>query len=196
MTLLLASASPRRRELLARVGIEVQVLAAEVDEAVLPAEAVLDYARRVAGAKAAAIAARHPRRWVLAADTVVEVGGAILGKPANVDAARSMLTRLVATRHRVTTAFCLRRGDDATVEVVTTEVVMRAASADELEDYLAAGEWRGKAGGYAVQGMAAALITEVRGSITNVIGLPLAEVLAALRARDIARPCYQQGVPA
>jgi septum formation protein len=200
-TLVLASASPRRRELLARLGIPLEVWPAEIDESALPGEDALTYVRRVATAKVEAVAVALPQRWLLAADTVVEIDGAILGKAADDGEARAMLRRLVGRVHRVTTAFSLR-GPGASGQrlardrIVTTEVWMRAAGEPEIDDYVAAGEWRGKAGAYAIQGMAAALVTEIRGSVTNVVGLPLAEVLEELRAAGAAVPRYQQGVAA
>ncbi|WP_428261587.1 Maf family protein [Haliangium sp.] len=196
--LVLASASPRRRELLERVGVRVDVRPADVDESVRAGEAATAYARRVAVDKADLVAALVPGRVVLAADTVVEIDGAILGKAPGPDAARAMLARLVGRTHRVSTAFALRgpgaaRGAE---RVVTTEVSMRAASSAELDAYVRAGEWRGKAGAYAIQGMAAGLVSEVRGSVTNVIGLPLAEVLIALAEAGVDAPCYEHGVAA
>lgn len=199
--LVLASASPRRRELLARVGVALEVWPAEVDESVHPDEDALAYVRRVAAAKTEAVSTALPGRWVLGADTVVVIDGDILGKAPDADAARAMLGRLAGRAHQVSTGFCLR-GPGAgearcTVDrVVTTEVCMRAASAAEIDDYVRAGEWRGKAGAYAVQGMAAALVTEIRGSITNVIGLPLAEVLEELGRAGAAGPRYARGVAA
>lgn len=195
-TLILASASPRRRELLARVGIPIEVRPAAVDESLHPGEEALAYARRVAAAKADALAAACPDRWVLGADTVVEIDGAILGKAPDVEAARAMLRRLVGRAHRVATAFALRGPGAALDRVVTTEVTMRPAGDGEIDDYVRAGEWQGKAGAYAVQGMAAALVTEVRGSITNVIGLPLAEVVEALAQAGVAAPRYTEGTAA
>lgn len=194
--IVLASASPRRRELLERIGLEIEVRPADVDEIPEPGEAAVPYARRIAAAKADAVAAIVPDRWVLAADTVVEVDEAILGKPASETEARDMLARLVGRSHRVTTAVRLRRGERSTERVVTSVVTMRPAPAAELDDYIAAGEWRGKAGGYAVQGMAAALVSGVNGSITNVIGLPLAEVLEDLAAAGIGAARYTRGTPA
>jgi len=192
--LILASASPRRRELLERVGVPIAVRPADVDETVHPGEAPLDYVRRVAAAKADAAAA--PGAWVLAADTIVEIDGRILGKAADDDEARAMLRALRGRRHRVTTAVALRGPGGARDEVVTSDVVMVDASDADLDDYVASGEWRGKAGAYAVQGIAAALVAEVHGSITNVIGLPLAEVVALLRAAGAPAPRFRDGRPA
>jgi septum formation protein len=200
-TLVLASASPRRRELLARVGIPLEVWPAEIDESARPGESALTYVSRVAAAKVDAVTVALPQRWILAADTVVEIDGAILGKAADSGEAHAMLARLIGCVHRVITAFSLR-GPGAHGErlardrTVTTEVWMRDATRSEIDDYVRAGEWRGKAGAYAIQGMAAALVTEIRGSVTNVVGLPLAEVLDELVRAGVAAPRYQQGVAA
>jgi septum formation protein len=191
-TLILASASPRRRELLERVGIVTRVIPADIDESVLPGEEVVAYALRVAGEKAAAVAEQNPGDWVLAADTIVEQGGEALGKPADAAEAKAMLVRLRNGSHRVTTAMALVRRSDAKAHslAVSTEVHMRDFSDRELAAYIVGGEWQGKAGAYAVQGMAAAFVREVRGSISNVIGLPLAEVVEWLGEAGIAEPTY------
>lgn len=189
----LASASPRRRELLERIGLVIEVRPADVDETQRPGEPPLDYVRRVAAAKADAVAATVAG-WVLAADTIVELDGDILGKAADDDEARAMLRRLRGRTHRVTTAFALR-GPAATLEAVTSDVTMADFGDDDLEDYIACGEWRGKAGAYAVQGIGAALVVAVSGSITNVIGLPLREVVAALSAVGAAAPRFTAGTP-
>jgi septum formation protein len=190
----LASASPRRRELLERVGLAVDVRPADVDELQHPGEAPLAYVARVASAKADAVAA-VASGWVIAADTIVEIDGEVLGKAEDPAQARAMLLRLRGRTHRVTTAFSLR-GPRRHDELVTTEVVMGPFSDDDLDDYVACEEWRGKAGAYAVQGIAAALVASVQGSITNVIGLPLAEVLAALAGAGAVAPCFTAGRPA
>ena len=194
-TIILASASPRRRELLERVGISIEVLAADVDESLLPDEEAIPYALRVARAKATRISSDKPNQLVLAADTVVEVDSIPMGKASDREQARSMLLALRGRSHRVTTAVAMQRSGPSPVDCVldvTTVVVMRAFSDAELEDYLLAEEWKGKAGAYAVQGMAAAFVTEVRGSITNVIGLPLAEVVDLLSENGVI-PSYQGG---
>lgn len=187
--LVLASASPRRRELLERVGLRLRVLPTELDESVRAGEAPADYVRRVAAEKAAAavqalageaeLLAATP---VLAADTTVIVDRRALGKPADEAEARAMLTTLAGRRHEVTTAYRIVLGKREADRAVTTTVAFRLLDPREVDAYVAGGEWRGKAGGYAVQGVAAAFVTELRGSPTNVIGLPLAEVLADLRA--------------
>jgi septum formation protein len=190
--LVLASASPRRKELLERIGVPLDVRPADVDEAQSPGEAPLAYVTRIARAKADAA----PGEYVLAADTIVELDGDLLGKAADAAEARAMLARLRGRRHRVTTAWVLRAPHGTDAGTVTSEVVMTAASDAELDEYVASGEWRGKAGAYAVQGIAAALVAEVHGSITNVIGLPLAEVAAALRRAGGPAPSYARGIAA
>jgi septum formation protein len=197
--LVLASASPRRRELLQRVGLRLRIAAPEVDETPRPGEAAADYVRRMAADKVAAALrvqevspANEPAAAplaTLAADTIVILRGAILGKPRDEADARAMLERLSGHRHEVTTAYRIAFGARGAERAVSTTVAFRLIDPAELEAYLAGGEWRGKAGGYAVQGTAAAFVTELRGSPTNVIGLPLPEVLADLRALG-ALPAY------
>lgn len=183
--LILASASPRRRELLERLGLVLEVAPAAVDETPHPGEKPVDYARRVAAAKCDAVAdgaAAGRELAVLGADTTVIVEEAILGKPADDADARAMLARLAGRRHEVVTAYSLRFGGRRLERAVTTMVAMRALQPSEIDAYVASGEGRDKAGAYAVQGIAAAFVTELRGSLTNVIGLPLSEVLADLLA--------------
>lgn len=196
MTLVLASASPRRRELLERIGLAVDVAPADADESVHPGEAPADCARRLALAKAEIAAAAHPGRWVLGADTVVSIGRDLLGKPADDAEAAAMIERLAGAEHQVITGVCLLGGDAPETIAVTTAVVMRPLSAGEIDRYVASGEWRGKAGGYAIQGIAAALVSEVRGSVTNVIGLPVAQVVEMLAAAGGPQPDYREGRPA
>jgi septum formation protein len=185
--LILASASPRRAELLARVGLRLRVMPADVDETPRADEPAIEYARRVSAEKLAAVAARlenQPEAGLplLAADTVVVLDRAILGKPAGAEEAAEMLGRLAGRRHDVVTAYRVQRGPAMAERAVTTAVSFRLLAPDEITAYIESGEWRGKAGGYAIQGIAALFATEIRGSITNVVGLPLAEVVADLRA--------------
>lgn len=199
VTLLLASASPRRRELLQRVGLVLEVRAADVDETPLEGEDPNRYVLRVARAKAAAVP-RRADQWVLAADTTVTIDGQILGKAESPEEAATMLRALAGRAHQVVTAFVLvgeREGEPVIHEgLVGTEVQFTDLDAGTLADYVAAGEWRGKAGAYAIQGIAAAFVSAVRGSVTNVIGLPLAEVLAALREAGGPAPALAAGTPA
>jgi septum formation protein len=195
--LVLASASPRRRELLERVGLRFEVDAADVDEAQAPGESPDAYAARVAEDKARLVAGRRPDAFVLAADTIVELGGEVLGKAADAAEARAMLARLAGRTHRVRTAVVLLApgggGGAARRVAVDTAVDMRALGDDELAGYVASGEWRGKAGAYAVQGIGAALVRAVRGSYTNVVGLPLVEVLELVAAAGAGRADLARG---
>jgi septum formation protein len=173
--------------LLARVGLRFQVVPADVDETPRPDEPPGEYARRVCADKLAAVAQRlagTPEAGLplLAADTVVVLDRAILGKPEGPAEAAEMLARLSGRRHDVLTAFRVQRGAAVAERTVSTTVSFRLLAPAEIAAYVASGEWRGKAGGYAIQGIAALFATEVRGSITNVVGLPLAEVVADLRA--------------
>jgi nucleoside triphosphate pyrophosphatase len=179
--LVLASASPRRAHLLRSVGLDPEVRPADLDETVRPGEPPARYVRRLSLAKAAAVA--RPGELVLAADTTVEVGGEILGKPADETDLRRMLGLLSGVTHRVHTGVSVtaRTGGTRT-DVVTTEVTFVELDGPTTEWYVAHGESVDKAGGYALQGAGAALVAGVRGSVTNVIGLPLAESLALLRS--------------
>jgi len=188
--LILASASPRRRELLERVGLVLDVLPAGVDESARAGELPADYARRIAAAKCDFVAdgaAAGRELPVLGADTTVVIDGEILGKPAGDADGRAMLQKLAGRRHEVLTAYAVRFGGRRLERTVTTTVSVRALQPAENDAYVASGEGRDKAGGYAVQGIAAAFVTELRGSLTNVIGLPLAEVLADLQALGALR---------
>ena len=193
--LILASASPRRRELLARVGVALDVRPADIDETPLAGgEEPAAYVLRIARAKAAATP-RAPGEWVLAADTTVTIDGVILGKAGDGREAADMLRRLAGRTHQVITAFAVR-GERDTHGVVVTDVEMVPLDAAAIADYVASDEWRGKAGAYAIQGIAAAFVRAVRGSVTNVIGLPLVEVLEALRAIGAPSARLAAGIPA
>ncbi|MFS0737468.1 nucleoside triphosphate pyrophosphatase [Sphingomonas sp. 1P06PA] len=185
--LVLASASPRRLDLLARIGIVPDAVdPAEIDEAPLPGERPRDHARRLAVEKAAAVAVRHPGAMVLAADTVVAAGRRILPKAEDEATARSCLVLLSGRRHHVLTAVTLVGADGvARHRLSDTMVVFKPLSAAEIAAYLAGGEWRGKAGGYAIQGFAEAFIRRIDGSHSGVIGLPLAETRALLLAAGL-----------
>jgi len=183
--LVLASASPRRREILTEAGIDFEVAPSSIDEQPQPGETARALVERLAREKALDVAhtlAGGPPRPVLGADTIVVVDGEILGKPRDVDHAVAMLSRLVGRGHEVLTAIALAWSDARAIEsqVVATRVVMRAASREELVEYVALGESLDKAGAYALQGGARRFVTEVVGSSTNVIGLPIDETLALL----------------
>lgn len=186
--LVLASASPRRREMLARMGLKFAVDPAEVDEVLTPGEEVDQAAARLAGLKAEHAAQGHPQSAVLAADTLVALDGAILGKPADPGQARDMLALLSGREHQVVTGFCLCHGGEVFAGLGRTLVRFRRLSRAEIDGYVASGEPMGKAGAYAVQGLGAALVISVNGSYTNVVGLPLAACLELLLAQDVIEP--------
>jgi septum formation protein len=179
----LASASPRRKELLERAGVALEIVPADIDESVAPGEEPVAYARRLAAHKARRVAERHPGSTVLGADTIVvcDDGGApILGKPTDAEDARVMLTRLAGRTHRVVTAYHLIAGGGERGRAVETEVTFRALEPLEIQGYVGSREWDGKAGGYAIQGLAGAFIVKIVGSYTSVVGLPLQETIALL----------------
>jgi len=187
--LALGSASPRRRELLAVLGVPFVVTSAEADETVLRGEAPLDYIERVTRAKLEAVRRKDlgSAKGVLVADTIVVApDGGLLGKPRDDDEARGMLERLAGTTHQVSTRFALATPDPsaglAHAQTVTTRVTFRALSPGEIAAYVTGGEGRDKAGGYAVQGRAAVFVERIDGSFTSVVGLPVCELVVAMRA--------------
>ena len=180
--LILASASPRRREILSNAGIaHTVVVPAGVDESVHPGEDPAAYVRRLAETKSRAVPT-SPSEIVLAADTTVVIDGEILGKPQDEAEARWMLHRLSGRDHTVLTGICLRRGAETIVDSAASTVRFLPLSEHEIAAYAASGEPFDKAGGYGIQGRAAAFVTHIVGSYTNVVGLPLAQVLERLRA--------------
>lgn len=184
--LILASASPRRRELIARLGIVPDaVSAADIDETPSPREAPRDYARRMASEKALAVIAVDAH--VLAGDTVVALGRRVLPKAEDEATARVCLALLSGRRHRVLSAIALK-APDGTVRERLSETVVRFKQLDhaEVEAYIAGGEWEGKAGGYAIQGSAEGLIAWISGSHSGVVGLPLFETRALLKSAGFA----------
>jgi septum formation protein len=187
---ILASASPRRRELLAATGQIFDVEPSGVDEGGRRSgESPRAFAVRLAETKAEEVARRHPRRWVLGADTVVVAGDVVLGKPIDSDEARGMLAMLSGREHRVITAFALAdpSGRVASSGAVETRVVFRELSSAEIDEYVASGEPADKAGAYAIQGGAAGFVSDLSGSYSNVIGLPLEAVETVLRAAGLWR---------
>jgi septum formation protein len=182
--LVLASSSPRRLALLRQIGVEPdEIFAPAVDETPLPRELPRAHASRLATAKTAAAAVRHAAAClILGADTVVACGRRILPKAADAEGALSCLRLLSGRRHRVYTGVALRAPDGREVQrVVMTMVRFKRLAEDELQSYLASGEWQGKAGGYAIQGRAEAFVVAINGSYSNVVGLPLAVTADLLR---------------
>jgi septum formation protein len=185
--IVLASASPRRQELLRNAGIPFTVQPADIIEAPLAGESPRDCAERLAREKALAVSLSRPRDYVLGADTIVVVDGAILGKPRDRDDAMRMLRLLSGRAHVVITGVCLAgpvasESKPRTASEATT-VTMCEISDDEIRDYVATGEPMDKAGAYAIQGIASRWIPRIEGDYSNVVGLPVALVYAMLRER-------------
>jgi septum formation protein len=190
--LILGSASPRRRDLLAQIGVVPdEVRAATIDETPRKDELPRIYVDRMAREKALAIPT-GPDELVLTADTEVAVGRRILGKPVDEAEAVQFLLMLSGRRHRVTTAICLKLGERLWHRRIETRVRFKRLSDAEVSAYIRSGEWRGKAGGYAIQGIAAAFIPEIIGSYTNVVGLPLCETAGLLQGAGY--PVSYEGV--
>jgi septum formation protein len=195
--LVLASASPRRHDLLAQVGLAPDAVdPSGIDETSLPGELPARHALRLAEAKARALASRHPDAFVLGADTVVACGRRILPQALEREAARECLALLSGRRHRVHGGIALVVGDGGLIaRRVETAVAFRRLDAAEIDEYLATGEWHGKAGGYAIQGMAARFIRAIIGSYTNVVGLPLFETVNLLAGQGFRRAQHMAVLP-
>ncbi len=185
--LILASASPRRRELLAQLGVEYICKPADIDETPYADESPDAYVRRMALEKAGAARRRHPDSgaWVLAADTTVVVDGAVLGKPQGKEDALRMLAVLSGRAHVVMTAVCLMGASAESTVLVKTRVQFIPLTRPECEAYLESGEAWDKAGAYGIQGLAGAFVAGIDGSYSNVVGLPLSETWQLLRDQGI-----------
>ena len=180
--LILGSASPRRKELLAQIGVVPDaVRPADIDETPHPRELPRPYCARMACEKVQAVDA-GPEDIVLCADTTVALGRRILGKPADAAEAEAFLRAMSGRRHRVITAIAVRRGQRLWTREVESAVRMKRLSGDEVAGYIATGDWQGKAGGYGIQGPAGALIPWISGSFSAIVGLPLAETAQLLQA--------------
>lgn len=189
-TLILASASPRRQQLLARIGITADaIIPADIDESALKGELPRVYARRMAAEKAAVIAAQHPDSAVLSGDTVVAAGRRILPKAESEADARMCLDLISGRRHLVLSAVTLMLPGGRALHRLSESVVsFKRLHADEVEAYVAGGEWQGKAGGYAIQGSAEALIRSISGSYSGIMGLPLYETRSLLLSAGLLKP--------
>jgi septum formation protein len=185
-TLILASGSPRRRDLLSANGIRFAIHESKIDEIRREEEDASVFALRMANEKALSVAARYPGELILAADTIVELEGEVLGKPVDRADARRILRKLSNRTHRVVTAYAVAR-NSAIIESepIISRVTFRALADDEIERYLTTGEPFDKAGAYGIQGMGADFIAAVEGDRTNVMGLPVTEVLAALARQGV-----------
>ncbi len=191
--LILASKSPRRHELLRQMGFDFEVIPSRVAEDFIQTESPKEHVIRLAEAKLKDVAMEYPDSWVIAADTVVYIDRSILGKPKDREEAAGMLRRLSGQEHRVLTGFSVchlgkKKGDQKTVETV---VRVKGLTPDEIEWYVGTGEPFDKAGGYAIQGIGSFMIKSIRGSYTNVVGLPLCELIQTLsRLGAISFPPY------
>jgi septum formation protein len=177
--LILASVSPRRQEMLQSVGLKFKIIPAHVNEEYVNGESPAQHVKRLSRSKAMTIARQHQHSWVLGADTIVVIDGIILGKPQNAAQAKTMLHQLSGKEHKVFTGFTIANISSGicTTNVVRSVVKFKTISHDEMSWYITCKEPYDKAGGYAVQGKGACFIKAIRGSYTNVIGLPLCEVL-------------------
>ncbi len=196
--LILASASPRRLELLGSVGIRVEVVPSSIDESEGPADSPLRLVQHWALEKAKAVSRSRKASWVLAADTIVVLGGKVFGKPRNEAQAMEMLKALSGKKHQVTSAFCLKHAERGVEQVsaVTTGVRFKTLSGAEMAAYVRTGECLDKAGAYGIQGPGAFMVRAIEGSYTNVVGLPLAEALECLMDHGVIEPAKEVGAGA
>jgi septum formation protein len=177
--LILASQSPRRRDLLKQAGLEFSVIPSSFDENSVAMSAPESYVKRLAECKAADISEKYPDSWVIGADTIVLIGDEVLGKPASKTEARAMLKRLSGKTHRVFTGYCIccKIKDRTFSETIQTDVLFKNLSEQEIEWYSRTNEPYDKAGAYAIQGLGTLLVKSINGSYTNVVGLPICEIL-------------------
>jgi septum formation protein len=180
--LILASKSPRRRYLLEQAGLSFSVIPSDIDESTIPLSPPEVYVRVLAEAKAEQIAGKYPEKWVIGADTIVVKDGAVLGKPGSIDEARSMLKQLSGKAHQVFTGYSVlcNAKNRKFSETVQTEVLFKNLSNGEIEWYIHTKEPFDKAGAYAIQGLGTFLVKRINGSYTNVVGLPVCEVIEFL----------------
>jgi septum formation protein len=193
--IILASGSPRRRQYLEEMGILFTVRTTAVNEQPFDRESPQDFVRRMAREKAAAVSAEHPDSWVISGDTIVCLGDKILGKPTDENAAVSLLMALAGREHRVKTGFCVSHrgyGVDI-VRLVTTRVLFADFSEAVARAYVATGESLDKAGAYGIQGKGVFLVRSIEGSYSNVVGLPLYELLEVLLDNDVIGPGCLEG---
>ena len=185
--IILASQSPRRKYLLEQAGLNFEVRPSAFDESTVPIEMPNEYTRKLAEAKALDIAQGAPNAWVIGADTIVLINNTILGKPNSVDEARSMLTQLSGQTHSVLTGYAIVHlgNEKIHTDTITTEVVFKSLSDQEIEWYINTQEPFDKAGAYAIQGLGTFLVRKINGSYTNVVGLPVCEVIEYLITNNV-----------
>jgi septum formation protein len=191
--LILASNSPRRRDLLAQAGLTFTVIPSEVDEHTVTMSDPEVFVRTLAESKAIGIAEKHPSSWVIGADTIVVIENQILGKPGSADAARVMLRHLSGKIHQVFTGYCIccKQENRLFTDTVKTDVRFKNLSNAEIERYIQTGEPFDKAGSYGIQGKGSVLVQSIKGSYTNVVGLPLSEVVDMLIEEGVITDEYR-----
>ncbi len=185
--LILASKSPRRKYLLEQAGLKFSIIPSEIDEDSIPLSEPFNYVKKLAGIKAEDIAEKHPDSWVIGADTIVLIDGEILGKPRSKDNALKMLQKLNGRTHQVYTGFSIinkNRGRKIS-NTITTDVLFKELSDHEIEWYINTPEPFDKAGSYAIQGLGTFLVKSIKGSYTNVVGLPVCEVIETLLSENV-----------
>lgn len=180
--LILASASPRRKALLKDLGLRLKIIPPEVREIPHPKEDPVSFSKRMAEEKAGIVSSLYPNKWILGADTIVVLGEKILGKPKDSQEAKRFLALLSGETHQVITGFCLKNKalNHSLIQSVSTRVSFKSLSPEEIDWYVRTGEPLDKAGAYAIQGQGAFCVKNIRGSYTNVVGLPVTEVLEVL----------------
>jgi len=180
--IILASKSPRRRYLLEQAGLSFSVVPSDIDETRVPISSPETYVRILSELKADNVSERYPEKWVIGADTIVLKNGAVLGKPASMDEARSMLKQLSGQTHQVLTgyAICCKAKNRKFSETIKTDVLFKQLTDEEIEWYIHTKEPFDKAGSYAIQGLGTFIVKSIRGSYTNVVGLPVCEVIEFL----------------
>lgn len=195
LQIILASKSPRRKELLSQAGLSFTIIPSAFDEDAVEIKDPAGYARHLAQNKALDIARQYPDSFVIGADTIVVVDGAVLNKPHDRDEARAMLARLQGRTHQVITGFCVASelAGHQHSEFCQTDVTFKPLSEAEMEWYISTDEPYDKAGGYAIQGLGSFMVAAVNGSYTNVVGLPVCEVLAHLHQIGVIRPVNENG---
>lgn len=186
-SIVLASGSPRRKEFLAGLGLQFKVVPASIDERAMEAEAAEDFVLRMAKEKAAAVGAQFPDSWIVSGDTVVCLGQAILGKPTSTENAVELLLRLSGRTHFVRSGFCVWQQNKSIISAhsVVTKVRFTNFSEKIARAYVATGEPMDKAGGYGIQGIGGTLVASIEGSYSNVVGLPMAELVAVLEEEGV-----------
>ncbi len=186
--LVLASASPRRKELLQTIGVSFEIVPADIKEIMMRDESPISHVKRLSLEKAQKVSKKMPQTWVLGADTIVVKDGKVLGKPKDEKMARYMLKLLSGTDHKVYTGYAIIHSDfpaKKIIRCVKSDVYIRPLGPDEIDSYIKTGEPMDKAGGYAVQGLGSAIVKKISGSYTNVVGLPLCEVAQDLKDLEI-----------